>query len=107
MQIEQVRHIMTGPVRKRCSMASASTELAGRTTEPTSHRTRHAQSDRSGNFRDDERNRPAGIAAAMLYLNERNALLEALRVDVVRYVRSGRMSGCEQHSVDSELAILF
>jgi CBS domain-containing membrane protein len=31
-----------------------------------------------------------GIAAAMLYLNERNALLEALRVDVARYVQGGQ-----------------
>ncbi len=33
---------------------------------------------------------PDGVAALMLYLNERNALLEALRVDVARYVQSGQ-----------------
>jgi CBS domain-containing membrane protein len=31
-----------------------------------------------------------GVAASMLYLNERNAFLEALRVDVARYVRGGQ-----------------
>lgn len=31
-----------------------------------------------------------GIAAAMLYLNERNTLLETLRVDVARYVQGGQ-----------------
>jgi hypothetical protein len=34
-----------------------------------------------------------GIAASMLYLNERNALLETLRVDVARYMQ--RRPGCE------------
>ena len=33
---------------------------------------------------------PNGISAAMLYLNERNALLETLRVDVTRYVHGGQ-----------------
>jgi CBS domain-containing membrane protein len=33
---------------------------------------------------------PEGIAAAMLYLNERNVLLEALRLDVARYVHGGQ-----------------
>lgn len=33
---------------------------------------------------------PDGIAASMLYLNERNILLETLRVDVTRYLRSGQ-----------------
>lgn len=33
---------------------------------------------------------PDGIAALMLYLNERNVLLEALRVDVARYVHGGQ-----------------
>jgi CBS domain-containing protein len=33
---------------------------------------------------------PDGIAAAMLYLKERNALLEGLRVDVARYVQAGQ-----------------
>src|SRR5450631_2357578 len=33
---------------------------------------------------------PNGIAAAMLFLNERNALLETLRVDVARYVQAGQ-----------------
>lgn len=35
-------------------------------------------------------NDPDGIAAAMLYLNERNAALEALRLDVARYVHAGQ-----------------
>lgn len=33
---------------------------------------------------------PDGIAAAMLYLNERNRLLETLRVDVARYIHGGQ-----------------
>jgi CBS domain-containing protein len=33
---------------------------------------------------------PDGIAAFMLYLNQRNALLEALRLDVARYVQGGQ-----------------
>jgi CBS domain-containing protein len=33
---------------------------------------------------------PDGVAASMLYLNERNGLLETLRVDVARYINSGQ-----------------
>jgi CBS domain-containing protein len=33
---------------------------------------------------------PDGIAASMLYLNERNGLLETLRMDVARYVPGGQ-----------------
>lgn len=57
-----------------------------------------------------------GIAASMLYLNERNVLLEALRVDVTRYVRGGQderlhsrlikdLDKLEQRSRGAELSI--
>jgi CBS domain-containing protein len=46
---------------------------------------------------------PNGIAAAMLFLNERNALLETLRVDVARYVQVGqdeRLHSCLVKDLD-------
>lgn len=47
---------------------------------------------------------PNGIAAAMLYLNERNALLETLRVDVARYMQAGqheRLHSCLVKDLDN------
>jgi CBS domain-containing membrane protein len=42
---------------------------------------------------------PDGIAASMLYLNERNGLLETLRVDVARYMQSGQDERLHSHLI--------
>jgi CBS domain-containing protein len=42
---------------------------------------------------------PNSIAVSMLYLNERNGLLETLRVDVVRYMQSGQHERLHSHLI--------
>jgi hypothetical protein len=56
--------------------------------QPTEHRLAHAlEAARSALQRGDDRH---ATAACLLYLHERNCLLETLRHDVERYVRNGQ-----------------